>query len=487
MALGLIGIIVALVLFLYMVYKGCSPFWSAIFCSLIVAVTNLKPDTPFFQQVAGAMTDSFVKGIGYMMATLFFMIFFGALLGRLYSDTGAAESIARTLVKTFVIKREGKSKVAAGIIVLWILSALCTMGGIDGYVLTFTLFPISMVIFEMCNIPRRFVPGVFCLNCAFMVAPGAPQIYNVVAEGAIKSQIPKFAEQGAMGIVGQLSSVNIASALVPGIVATLFTTCAGVVTLIYMINRAMAKGEVFEYGPVQPVENPAHKLPNFIVSILPLLLVFVLYSLIRLPLFIALLCGVLLALVTMARNLPNKDRGGNEIPMIKRLLNTLNAGAGNFPPALLMVSTPAGLAGVVTATAAFGMIVGALSGIHIPPLVLIILTVCVVVAITSAPPTALMVCFPMVIGIVSGPVLASAGGNVATVLLPVSIHALYRVGALAAATFETLPINGMITLGLSLARTTHKESYAPMFLMTVVYTFIATIIAAVLCMIPGLA
>jgi hypothetical protein len=49
-----------------------------------------------------------------------------------------------------------------------------------------------------------------------------------------------------------------------------------------------------------------------------------------------------------------------------------------------------------------------------------------------------------------------------------------------------LPVNGLIILGLSLARTTHKESYLPMFLMTVVYTFIGTLIAAVFCMIPGL-
>jgi H+/gluconate symporter-like permease len=485
MAIGLIGIIVGMILFLYMVYKGNSPFWSAIFCSLLVAVTNLVPGKPFFEQVAGAITGSYVQGVVQMITALFSYIFLGALLGRLYGDTGAAESIARTLVSTFVIKREGKAKVAAGIIILWILAALCTLGGIDGFVLTFTMFPISLVICEMCNIPRRFIPGIFCLNCAFMTAPGAPQIYNIITEAAIKSQIPIFAEKGAFGIVEQLSSVSATSALVPGLIATLFITCAGVITLIYMINKAMEKGEVFDYGPVQRLEISDRKLPNFIVSLLPLLLVFVLYTLIHLPVFIALLSGILLALITMGRNLPRKDHGGNDIPMYKRLTNTLNAGASNFPPAMFMVATPAGLATVVTATAAFGMIVGMLSGVHIGPIALLIVVVCVIVALTSAPPVALMVALPMVLGIITGPLLATAA-NAATVTLPVSIHALFRVGAVAASTFETLPINGLIVLGLSLSRNTHKESYLPMFLMTVAYTFIGTLIAAALCMIPGL-
>ena len=39
-AIGLIGILVAMVLFLVMVYKNCVSYWVAILCAIIVALTN---------------------------------------------------------------------------------------------------------------------------------------------------------------------------------------------------------------------------------------------------------------------------------------------------------------------------------------------------------------------------------------------------------------------------------------------------------------
>jgi len=38
---GLLGIVLALVLFLILTYKGFSPFWTAPVCAIVVAVFNL--------------------------------------------------------------------------------------------------------------------------------------------------------------------------------------------------------------------------------------------------------------------------------------------------------------------------------------------------------------------------------------------------------------------------------------------------------------
>ncbi len=364
---------------------------------------------------------------------------------------------------------------------LWFVSGVCTMGGIDGYVLTFTLLPICLVMAQMCDIPRRFIPAMFCLNCAFMTAPGAPQIYNIMGVAATKSAIPQFEEQGAFGIVAQLAGVSSTSAWLPGLVSTIIITSCGVATLIYMINKAIARGEHFDYGEVQAVHMPDRKLPNFVVALLPLVLVFVLYTIVRLDVFIALLGGILLAFIIMFPNLPKQDIKGNAQTLIQSIVGTLNGGANSYPNALLTVATPAGLAGVITATAAFGMIVGLLSGLQMNPIILAIVVVCVIVAITSAPPVALMVAIPMVLGIAAGPIIATAA-DVATAVLPVSAGAIMRVSVIAASTFETLPVNGLIILGLHLTKTTHKQAYLPMFLMTVAYTFLGTIVAAALCL-----
>jgi H+/gluconate symporter-like permease len=211
------------------------------------------------------------------------------------------------------------------------------------------------------------------------------------------------------------------------------------------------------------------------------------YTVFAQPVFIALLAGVVLAFCTMAVNLPKYDFKNEAVNMLGRITGTLNGGAANYPNALLSVATPNALASVITATATFGAIVGMMAGLQIHPILLTIIIVCVVVAITSAPPAALFVCMGIIIPITMGGAIAAAAGNAAAAALPVSAHAIFRVAALAASTFETLPVNGLIILGIFLAKTSHKESYLPMFLMTVIYTLIGTIVAALLCLVPGLA
>ena len=496
--IGLIGIIVAIALFMYLVYKGHSLFVVSVCCAIIVVVTNLQSGIPFFQQLAApfsTVTDqsgietsgSFITGLWSMIKSLFPMIFLGAILGKIYNDTGASESIARTLIKAFVVKREGKAKVVAAVLVIWVLFAVCDMGGIDGYVMLFTMLPICVIICEMADIPRRFIPAMLCLGTAFIAAPGAPQIYNVITEAAMKSQISVAAEAGAMQIVGQLAEVGPLSAWLPGLVSTVIIAVLSIITLVRMINKAKHKGESFNLGPLDKVEIPERKLPNFVVALLPLICVFIVYTVLGQSVFIALLAGVILALATMSRNLPKYNLKQEAVNVFGRVTGVLNGGAAGYPNALITVATPNALAGVVTSTAVFGAIVARLAGLQINPLLLALIFVCVVVAITSSPPTGLFVSMAVVLPVAIGSAIAAVGGNAMAATLPVSAHAIFRVSAIAASTFETLPANGMIVLALALAKCTHKESYKPMFLMTVAYTLLGTIVAALLCLVPGLA
>jgi H+/gluconate symporter-like permease len=451
--IGLIGIILALALFLVLVYKGWSSYWVAPLCALVVAVFNqLNPVDA---------VSSYIGGIVDLAGSLFSIVFLGAMLGRAFSDTGAASAIAKTLTNKLVLGKKGNTQVRVALLVILIVAGLCTMGGIDGYVLTFTMFPICVVMAEMVDIPRRFIPAMICLNCAFMAAPGAPQINNIMA-------------QAALGSVG-LHASNIA-ALIPGIVSTLIIACGGYFTLSYMVIKAKSKGEHFEYGEMPRVEEgEERKLPNFFVALLPLIAVFVCYTIIEMNIFFALLIGLVVNLIFMGWNLPKKDNKGLPISFGKSIINTLNIGAGGFPNALLTVITPSGLATVVTTTAAFGMVVGFLSGVNIHYIFLTLLFVCIIVAITSSPPVALMVAIPIVVG-----VLGAKG-------MEVDANGIARVGAIAATTFETLPVNGLIILTLGMARTTHKQSYKPMFFMTVMWTLIGAAVAAIMiALFPGL-
>lgn len=475
---GLIGIIIALAIFLICVYKGYASHWVAPICAIIVAIFNgLAPED---------LINSYISGFLDLITSLFFIVFFGAMLGKLYNDTGAASSIAGTLTRAFVIKKKGDAQVRAAIFVVLIISALLTMGGIDGYILTFTMIPICFVMSEMVDIPRRYIPGMMVLNCGFMAAPGAPQIDNIMAQAAMMSSI--FENESLAPALAEGFNVSSTAAPIPGIVAVLIVALGGYFTLTHMILKAKHNGEHFDWGRCPQIPSgQERKVPHFIISLLPLITVFVAYTLfplitgITVNIAIALGLGIIVALVFMGRYLPKKDEQGNDISLWKSIVQTLNNGSNSYPGALMTLCTPSALAAVVTSTSAFGMIVGALSGVHTHYIIIAVIAVCVIVAITSSPPAALMVAIPVVVNIMlaqgfsSDQILAAA-------------PAIVRVGALAATTFETLPINGLIILTLSLTGNTHKEGYKPMFIMSVGFTLLGTVVAAVLLMLfPGLA
>lgn len=470
MVIGLIGILIAMVLFLVLVYKNCIPYWVAIVCVIIVALTNRLN---VLDSLFALGQNSMLQGMVDLLPTMFKVVIMGAIIGKLYTDSGAVISIADALVNTFVAKRNGTSKVTAAVIVVAVLSILLTLGGIDGYVLTFTMVPICMSICKMCDIPRRFIAGFMTLNCAAMIAPGAPSIYNVMGVAGAAS----FAGQN--GIDPSELGVSSTSGLIPGIVACAIVVILSCITMIHVVKKAQARGEHFDAGDVDmPAVNNGKK-PHIILCILPLIIVFVLYSIVKLDVFWALLAGMALAAILFTPYLPKVDARGNRITLLTSLRETINVGSNMYPNALMSVITPAGLASVVTGTTVFGLIIGKLSGMNIDPIILAVIMVCIIVALTSSPPATLMIVVPIALGIAFG----AAQGN----LENVPVGALTRVSIIAASTFETLPFNGLVVLTLGLTKCTQKESYKYMFLNTVVYTFIATVVAAVLFIaFPGL-
>ena len=471
-AIGLIGILVAMVLFLVMVYKNCVSYWVAILCAIIVALTN-ELDILSALFTLGGEQSSFLQGMVDLLPTMFKVVFMGAIIGKLYTDSGAVTSIANALIRAFVEKRQGPSKITAAVIVIAVLNCLLTLGGIDGYVLTFTMVPICLAVCQQCNIPRRFIGGFMTLNCAFMVFPGSPQIYNVM--GVTGAQ----AFAGGAGLNPAELGISSTMGMIPGVVASIIIAVLSVITMIIVSKRAVARGETFEAGTVEMPPVREGRTPHVILCILPLIVVFVLYSIVKLDVFWALLAGMILAAILFLPFLPKQDVRGNQITLLGSLRETFNHGSNQYPNALMSVITPAGLAAVVTSTATFGAIIGMLSGLPINPIILAVIMTLIIVALTSSPPATLMIVIPAVLGVA----MQQFAGDITAFSVP----AIARTSIIAASTLETLPFNGLIVLTLGLTHCTHKQSYKYMFLNTVVYTTVGTIVAAVLFILfPGL-
>jgi H+/gluconate symporter-like permease len=331
------------------------------------------------------------------------------------------------------------------------------MGGIDGYVLVFTMFPVALILAEACNIPRRFIPGMLVLNCAFMAAPGAPQITNVLA-------------QTALAAAGH--PVSSTAGLLPGIVGVIIILLGSYFVMQKMMFKAIDKGEVFEYGPVEAIKTDTQrKLPPFILSILPLVVVFFAYTIIGWHIAIALSLGILVNLITMQQYIERdktvKMHGMNAIK------NTLNMGAAQFPGAMIMIASPAAFAAVVQATKTFGDLSNGLMGLSISPYLLIFVIAAVIVIFTGSPPA----CIMMALGMVTG--VAEAKG------LNVNYGMLMRIAAFTSITFESLPWNGTVLICQSFSKTSHRESYPAYFWITVIFTTAAALVSVLIATVIG--
>jgi H+/gluconate symporter-like permease len=364
-------------------------------------------------------------------------------------------------MKKFVLPYQGEARIKRAMAVIVIVTLILTYGGIDAFILCFLMFPLCRGIAKQLNIPRRLIPAMLCTSAIVMGSPGAPQFNNFLAT--------------------QILHLPPTAGLIPGLVAMIIGEIGIYFVLTKTVLKAVAAGETYDDGPLAPLEEQSdRKLPHFALCLIPPLVVILLYTVLQQSIVIALTVSIAATMIFMGQYISRASLfPGKTLSLYKSLIRTLNVGAETYPNPILSITTPAGLAAVVTSTAAFGMLVGALSGLQMHPLLLTFIFVIVIVTLTSSPPATMMVALP----ILAGMFLGGEGG------VPlVSPGALARVAALTTTTFETLPFNGLITLTVVIqAKSTVKESYWPIFWQTVIWPTIGTVIALALFMLfPGL-
>lgn len=464
MALGIIGIVIALVIFLYGAYKNVSVLYLAPLCGVIVAVTNgLNPTNAFTSLYVGAVEENAatgaweVGGVCGMIISIFPTVFLGGIFGKVLADCGGAQSIASTLVNKFVMPVNNKEKQARrAVLIMLIIECILTYGGVDGFVAIFATFPICMYMANRIGIPRRMVPAMLALSAGANSAPFVLSINNILCMNILQT--------------------NAGAAPIPGFIAFVVIEVGIYFICSTFIVKAMRKGETFDYGPCEPIpDDNSRKLPNFFVALIPLIVVFLLFAIVQ-NASLALVCGILAVIILMAPFFKDNEKKGFPA-WAGRVINSLNIGASNGASAIMTLTAAAGFAAVVQHTEAFNGFVGILFGMKASPLVIGIVLAIIVVAFTSSPPAALSIALPMV-----------AAAYIWVAEPSLSPSALARCAAIAVSTFETLPVNGLIQITTGLTQVKIKDAYAPMFLQTVIMTLIGTILCAIILTVaPGLA
>jgi H+/gluconate symporter-like permease len=430
---GVLGIVVALVVFVVLAMRSYNVMVTAPLCALIIIITNGMDVVDFF------LVDpkqSYLSGVGGFVTKNLLIFLLSALLGKYIEVSGAAKSIANTMIK--VVGKDSPFKMLMGVL---LIGAVLTYGGVSMFVVMFAIIPLARPLFKEFNLPwHLFVVPFAAGTSSFTMAmlPGTPGLQNVIPAQAMGTPLTAAAPLGLIAAVVTFGY-----------------------TVFYMkrqLNKSLAKGEVYSgsfYGKETDVAvDDEKKLPSFGVSVAPLIVLIVILiggSQARIAniIYIGLVISIVLSAI-LFRN------------YIKSQKEVLGGGAQGSLQPILYTAAAVGIGAVIGAAPGFGIINEAIANMPGGPLVSAATLSGVLAGIIGSGSGAL--------GIVTqfflDPYLATG----------VNPEVLHRVISISASTYGALPNSGAMFGMFAAMALTHKEAYKHMFNVVVVGQTMALVV-----------
>jgi len=452
---GHLGVLVGLVLLIVLALRGMNILIASLLSAIVVAVTN-------GQALADAVTVDYM-GAMFRFAQMFFLLFLtGAVFGRLMGDSKAAMSIAHALTR--LLKEE------RALVIIVLANALLTYGGVNVFIVVFTMYPLGLGLLRRANLPKRLFAAAGCLGggtFTMTAMPGSPSIHNNIPAGTLNTSL---SAGWGLGLI--------ASAVMLGL---------GLLYLEYERRKARRNGETFEPHPQDPLpedDQVAADAPHWFRATLPIVVIVgtilapqwvvrfapalvgaeaapgAFGAILRLsqaqPLFwtgLALTLGSLAALVLFRKHLPSFS-------------GVLSQGAESAALPLLNTAAVIGFGGVVKATPVFDAFKTVMVDSGLNPLLSMVVSV----------------------NVVSG-LVGSASGGLGIFMQTLAPHYLdagvapetmHRLTAIASGGLDSLPHCGAIITFLTVMRLTHKQAYKGIAVTTIVIPLIAlTVVLAI--------
>ena len=143
------------------VYKGVPILVASPICGALCLLCNGMP-------VMEGMKEAYIGEATGFFKTWFLFFLAGAILGKIMERSGAAASIAQ-----FIIDKCGTGMAIPAVV---IACGVLMMGGVSGFVVVFTLAPLSVELFRAADIPRQYILPTIAMGNAgpFMWIAGSP-------------------------------------------------------------------------------------------------------------------------------------------------------------------------------------------------------------------------------------------------------------------------------------------------------------------------
>src|SRR6516225_3158943 len=166
--MGLLGILIALSLLIFLAYRGWSVLLLSPAAALLAAALAGEP-------LLAHWTQTFMGSAARFIMQFFPIFLLGALFGKLMEDSGSVTAIANFMTERLGPRRAVLAVVLAG--------ALVTYGGVSLFVAFFVLAPMAQQLFRSAGIPRRLMPAAIVLGTStftMSALPGTPSIQNAI-------------------------------------------------------------------------------------------------------------------------------------------------------------------------------------------------------------------------------------------------------------------------------------------------------------------
>jgi H+/gluconate symporter-like permease len=166
--MGLLGILIALGLLVWLSFRGWSVLLLAPAVAIVAAAFAGEP-------LLAHWTQTFMGSAAQFIAQFFPIFLLGALFGKLMDDGGSVHAIANFM--------SGKLGRRRAILAVVLAGALVTYGGVSLFVAFFVLAPMARELFRGANIPHRLMPAAIALGTStftMSAMPGTAAIQNTI-------------------------------------------------------------------------------------------------------------------------------------------------------------------------------------------------------------------------------------------------------------------------------------------------------------------
>lgn len=431
---SLICIIIAIVFINYSMYRGLGLPLACIIGTIFIYITSGI-------DIATGWQNAMDSQIMNMMATYAPLFLFGGILGMFYSESGAATSLGLAVLTPAKKIKNPAGKMIVTFILFYILRTLLSLAGIDGMAIMPTVCALAIAVFKELDIPKRYMSAILqCGGTISMFLPWAPGGANIILPMLLPGFTPSTAWAGRLFFLAIF----------------LF---ASVFWLTQMIRKDQAKGEGFIMGKMRniPINESEHR-PHWLLTLIPIIVIPILYNAFSMPAWLALAIGTAVAAVMFSRYISIPEGRGRLATIVDKCNN-----AGVMISVLLTLSYLPGLA--ITISPAYDLI---LAGAN---------------AIATA--------LPLSLGFGILAVILVVMGNSCTIVLTSLANSIFMPAGLSLTSvsllmivgntvFDTLPNSPFLVAQAELLDSPMPESYPPIFKTTILLTSAMMVLAIIL-------